>query len=148
MQLMDDCSDLFIKVPELTNNQNNLQQRFQLVHSNVTEKSPIAILVTLVLSAVPHSMVVERAVSNYNIFRNDKRLAMSLQSVNDRLLVALNVVGTGNFDPRNAVAHFLGSKRRRYREPERVVKLRLADYLSTNNLLNSFQSAYIKHHST
>jgi len=31
---------------------------------------------------------------------------------------------------------------------ERVVKLRFADYLSTNNLLNSFQSAYIKHHST
>jgi len=31
---------------------------------------------------------------------------------------------------------------------ERVVKLRLADYLSTNNLLNSFQSAHIKHHST
>jgi len=29
---------------------------------------------------------------------------------------------------------------------EKVVKLRLADYLSTNNLLNSFQS--IKHHST
>jgi len=31
---------------------------------------------------------------------------------------------------------------------ERVVKLRLADYLSINNLLNSFQSACIKHHST
>jgi len=31
---------------------------------------------------------------------------------------------------------------------ERVVKLHLADYLSTSNLLNSFQSAYIKHHST
>jgi len=29
-----------------------------------------------------------------------------------------------------------------------VVKLRLVDYLSTKNLLNSFQSAYIKHHST
>jgi len=28
------------------------------------------------------------------------------------------------------------------------VKSRLADYLSTNNLLNSFQSAYIEHHST
>jgi len=41
---------------------------------------------------------------------------MSLQSVNDRLLVALNGVETGNFDPRHAVAHFLGSKRRRYRE--------------------------------
>ena len=31
---------------------------------------------------------------------------------------------------------------------EKVVKLRLTDYLSNNNLLNSFQSAYIKHHST
>jgi len=31
---------------------------------------------------------------------------------------------------------------------ERVVKLCLADYLSTNNLLNSCQSAYIKHHFT
>jgi len=31
---------------------------------------------------------------------------------------------------------------------ERVVKLRFADYLSTNNLLNYFQSANIKHHST
>ena len=31
---------------------------------------------------------------------------------------------------------------------ERVVKLRLTDYLSSNNLLNPFQSAYIKHHST
>jgi len=31
---------------------------------------------------------------------------------------------------------------------ERVVKLRLADYLSTNNLLSFLQSAYIKHHST
>jgi len=31
---------------------------------------------------------------------------------------------------------------------KRVVKLRLVDYLSTTNLLNSFQSAFIKHHST
>jgi len=48
MQLMDECSDLFIKLAELTDNQTNFQQRFQLVHSNVTEKSPIAILVNLV----------------------------------------------------------------------------------------------------
>jgi len=64
-------------------------------------------------------MVVERAVSHYNIFRNDKRLSMTLQSVNDHLLFALNGVGTGNFDARYAVAHFLGSKRRRYRELQR-----------------------------
>ena len=31
---------------------------------------------------------------------------------------------------------------------ERVVKLRLTEYLSGNNLLYSFQSVYIKHHST
>jgi hypothetical protein len=31
---------------------------------------------------------------------------------------------------------------------ERVVKLCLTEFLSNNNLLNSFQSAYIKHHST
>jgi len=31
--------------------------------------------VNLVLSAAPRSMVVERAVSHYNIFRNDKRLS-------------------------------------------------------------------------
>jgi len=104
MHLMDYCSDLFIKVPELTDNQKNLQQRFQLVYSNVTEKSQIAILVNLVLSA-PHSMVV--AFSHYNSFRNDKRLSMSLQSVNDRLLVALNGVGAGNFDPRHAVARLI-----------------------------------------
>jgi len=30
---------------------------------------------------------------------------------------------------------------------ECLCKLRLVDHLSTNNLLNSFQSAYIKHHS-
>jgi len=31
---------------------------------------------------------------------------------------------------------------------KRVVKLRRFDYLSTNSLFNSFQTAYIKHHST
>jgi len=31
---------------------------------------------------------------------------------------------------------------------ERVVKLRLADCLSTNNLHGAYQSAYFKHHST
>jgi len=40
---------------------------------------------------------------------------MSLQTVNDRLLIALNGNGTGQFDPRPAVANFLCSyKQRRY----------------------------------
>ena len=66
----------------------------------------------------PHSLVVERAVSHYNMFRNDKRMSMSLKSVNDRLLIAQNGIGTGQFDPRPAVASFLCAKRRRYREPK------------------------------
>jgi len=77
-----------------------------------------AILVNLVLSAAAHFIVVERAVSHYNIFRNDKRLSMSLQTVNDRLLIAQNGNGTDHFDPRPAVANFLCSKQRRYREPK------------------------------
>jgi len=45
-------------------------------------------------------------------------VSMSLQSVNDRLLIALNGNGTGQFDPRPAVAKFLCAKQRRYREPQ------------------------------
>jgi hypothetical protein len=118
MQLMDDCVDLFAAVPNLANMDGSLSQRFNLVRTNVAADSPHAILVNLVLSAAPHSMVVERAVSHYNMFRNDKRLSMSLKSVNDRLLIALNGIGTGQFDPRPAVASFLCAKRRRYREPK------------------------------
>jgi len=33
------------------------------------------------------------------------------------------------------------------RPTDRIVKLHLVDHLSTNNLLHSFHSAYIKHHS-
>jgi hypothetical protein len=118
MQLMDDCVDLFIAVPNLATTDGNLSHRFNLVRTNVAADSPLAVVVNLVLSAAPHSMVVERAVSHYNIFRNDKRLSMSLQSVNDRLLIALNGNGTGQFDPRPAVAGFLCAKQRRYREPK------------------------------
>jgi len=74
--------------------------------------------VNLVLSAAPHFVVVERAVSHYNISRTYKRLSMSLQAVNDRLLIALNGNGTGQFDPRPAVANFLCSKQRRNGEPK------------------------------
>ena len=42
---------------------------------------------------------------------------MSLQGVNDRLMITLNGPGTSHFDPRPAVAAFLWSKERRYKEP-------------------------------
>ena len=79
------------------------------------EFSPLGQVVTLVLSAVPHSMAVERTVSHYNIIRSDKRLSMSLQSTNDRLLIALNGPGTADFDPRPAVAAFFRKKESRHR---------------------------------
>jgi len=47
----------------------------------------------------------------------------------------------GNYRPRSHLS-FLSKL------TEKVVKLRLVDFLSTNNLLNSFQSAYIKRRST
>jgi len=47
----------------------------------------------------------------------------------------------GNYRP---ISHRSISSQR----TERVAKSSLFDYLSTNNLLNSFQSAYIKFHST
>ena len=80
--------------------------------------SGLNVIVTMVLSAVPHSMTVERTVSYYNIIRSDKRLSLSLQSTNDHLMIALNGLGTAFFDPRPAVAIFLQKKTRRYREPE------------------------------
>jgi hypothetical protein len=43
---------------------------------------------------------------------------MSLQSANNRLLISLNGIGTASFDPRAAVAAFLRSKQRRFKEAQ------------------------------
>jgi len=98
---MDNGVDLFTALPNLANNNNysNFCQRFNLVCTNTAADSPLTILVNLVLSAASHSLVVEQTASHSNIFRNDKQLSMSLQSVNDHLLIALNGNGTGQFDP-------------------------------------------------
>ena len=104
-QLMDDCIDLFIQASLLSGKQ-DLRQAFKCISEN-TISAQLTVLINLVLTAIPHSMVVERTVSHshYNILRNDKRLSMSLQSANNRLLVVLNGVGTAFFDPRPVVAH-------------------------------------------
>ena len=64
----------------------------------------------------PHSMTTERAVSHFNGIRSPHRLRMLTTTVNKRLLIALNGVGTAHFDPRPAVAKFLTLKDRRRRE--------------------------------
>ena len=65
----------------------------------------------------PHSMGTERAVSHFNSIRSHHRLNMSNSTVNARLLLAMNGVGTAEFDPRPAVAQFLNAKTRRERAP-------------------------------
>jgi hypothetical protein len=74
-----------------------------------------ALSVAFVLS--PHSMTTERVVSNYNNIKSIHRMAMSNDTINDRLAIALNGVGTANFDPRESVARFLLMKERREKKP-------------------------------
>ncbi|XP_043229531.1 uncharacterized protein LOC122385370 [Amphibalanus amphitrite] len=81
-----------------------------------TCKRVLASFVTL----TPHSMATERAVSHYNNIRSHHRLGMSNSTLNARLIIALNGVGTAHFDPRPAVTAFLEGKGRRMRaaDPE------------------------------
>lgn len=118
MELTDQCIAIYVKDPLLCNADMSSSERFNRVAKTVSGTSALNVIVTMVLSAVPHSMTVERTVSHYNIIRSDKRLSLSLQSTNDRLIIALNGLGTAFFDPRPAVAIFLQKKTRRYREPE------------------------------
>lgn len=78
-------------------------------------------LVQKVLSAIatlsPHSMQTERIVSHHNLIVDEHRTAMNSDTINARLHIALNGVGTAHFDPRSAVVHFLKSRERRKREP-------------------------------
>jgi hypothetical protein len=48
-------------------------------------------------------------------------MASQQDSINARLHVSLNGVGTAYYDPRPAVAEFLRKKNRRCREPDREV---------------------------
>lgn len=78
-------------------------------------------LVQRVMSAIatlsPHSMQTERIVSHHNLVVDDHRTVMKSETINARLHIALNGVGTAHYDPRSAVVHFLESKDRREREP-------------------------------
>jgi len=69
------------------------------------------------LSLIPHSMATERTVSHFNTIKSPHRMSMKGDTVNDRLVIAINGVGTVNFDPRPAVARFLTKRQRRQRTP-------------------------------
>ena len=90
MELTDQCIAIYAKYPSLCNANISSSERFNRAAKTVSGTSALDVIVTIVLSVVPHSMTVERTVSHYNIIRSDKRLSLSLQSTNDRLLIALN----------------------------------------------------------
>jgi len=75
-------------------------------------------LLCSLLVTLPHSMTVEKVISHYNQIKSNHRLSTSDETMNSRMFVALNGVGTALYDPRPAVAVFLRKKARRYREPD------------------------------
>ena len=79
-QLMEDCIDLFIQASHLSGMQ-DLRKKIKCISEN-TISAQLTVLINLDLTATLHSMIVERTFSHYKIFRNDKRLSMSLQSNN------------------------------------------------------------------
>lgn len=62
-------------------------------------------------------MTTERIISHFNKIKTPGRISLNEDTMNDRLLISLNGVGTANFDPRPAVSEFLRKKERRFREP-------------------------------
>ena len=98
-------------IPSIADRFHTISKHVCQLYSKAYVQLPL--LVNLVLCANPHSMGVERAISHYNLIRSDRRLSMSIQSTNDRLMIALNGPGTAYFDPRASVSRFLMKKERR-----------------------------------
>ena len=65
----------------------------------------------------PHSMQTERIVSHHNVVVDDHKTCMNSDTINARLHIALNGVGTAHYDPRLTVVHFLSARNRRERNP-------------------------------
>ena len=117
----ENCSDLFCidGISQKLEHQ-NLKERFYTVQNHAIQHQLTILLkfCNIITSTMPHSMITERAVSHYNQFRTAHRLSTALQTVNDRLMIALNGCGTANFDPRPALAKFFTMKNRRTSEPK------------------------------
>lgn len=75
-------------------------------------------LVCALFIVSPHSMTVEKVISHYNQFKSIHRSSTSDTTLNSRMSIALNGIGTAYYDPRPAVAEFLKKKERRYKEPD------------------------------
>lgn len=75
-------------------------------------------LVQSYISLTPHSAGPERAVSVHTTLKSNKQSGLSREALNSRMRIALNGIGTANFDPRPSVAKFLEKKERRRKLPD------------------------------
>ena len=62
-------------------------------------------------------MGTERVVSHHNKLKSIQRSSLANETINDRLVISVNGIGTASYDPRPAVTAFLKKKDRRNREP-------------------------------
>ena len=61
----------------------------------------------------PHNMFVERCISCYDLIKDDDRSSLSRETMNDYLIVKINMPPLSNFDMRRAVMKYLNKKERR-----------------------------------
>ncbi|ESO06003.1 hypothetical protein HELRODRAFT_160109 [Helobdella robusta] len=92
--------------------------KLYLLLQKTTPSSLLNKLVQTFFITCPHSMITELVISWHTELKSDLRSSMSRNTVNDRLCIALNAIGTANFDPRPVVADFLSSKTRRSTLPD------------------------------
>ncbi|XP_071053673.1 zinc finger protein 862-like [Onthophagus taurus] len=64
--------------------------------------------VLMVLS--PHSMTVEKVISHHNQIKLTHRMSTSEETINAKMFIALNGIGTAHYDPRLAVDEFFAEK--------------------------------------
>ncbi|ESN94256.1 hypothetical protein HELRODRAFT_164062 [Helobdella robusta] len=109
--------------------------KLYLLLQKTTPSSVLNKLVQTFLITCPHSMITERVISCHTELKSDLRSSMSRNTVNDRLCIALNAIGTANFDPRPVVADFLSSKTRRSTLPDDEL-YRNREFVKNENFLD------------
>ncbi|ESO03040.1 hypothetical protein HELRODRAFT_173907 [Helobdella robusta] len=78
--------------------------KLYLLLQKTTPSSLLNKLVRTFLITCPHSVITERVISCHTELKSDLRSSMSRNTANDRLCIALNAIGTANFDPRPPLA--------------------------------------------
>lgn len=121
-QLVNECCDCWSSIAEIPvpNDADDAGAKLSLKLRKMYQKASgvLKFLLGSFLVVSPHSMGTERVVSHHNKLKSIQRSSLTNETVNDRLIISVNGVGTARYNPRPAVAAFLKKKDRRYREPQ------------------------------